>query len=58
MDILITHEMHHSLAMALGSTLLILTAGSNVGFTGRGFWDVTVGSMLRAVGIVCSKALG
>jgi len=49
--------MHHSLARALDSTLLILIAGSSVGFTGRGFWDMAVGCILWAVGIVCSKAL-
>jgi len=50
--------MHHSLARALGSTLLILIAGSNVGFTGRGFWDVAKGSIQWAVGRECSKGLG
>ena len=49
--------MHHSLAWAQSSALLILVAGSNVGFTGRGFCDVAVSCMLWAVGIVCSKAL-
>jgi len=50
--------MHHSLARALGSTLLILIAGSNVGFTGRGFWDVAIGSIQWAVRRECSKGLG
>ena len=49
--------MHHSLARALASTLLIIIAGSNVGFTGRGFWDVAVGSIQWAVGRVCGKGL-
>jgi hypothetical protein len=57
MDIFITHEMHNFLAMAVGSTLLILIAGSNVGFTGRGFWSMAVGCVLGGVGIVCIKAL-
>jgi hypothetical protein len=49
--------MHPSLVRALGSTLLILIAGSNVGFTGIGFWDMAVGCILWAVGIVYSKVL-
>jgi hypothetical protein len=49
--------MHHSLARALGSTLLILIAGSNVGFTGRGFWDMAMGSIRWAVGREYGKGL-
>jgi len=49
--------MHHSVAGAWGSTLLILIAGSNVGYIGKGFWDMAVGCMVWAVGIVCSKTL-
>jgi len=49
--------MHHSLARALGSTLLILIAGSIVGFTGRRFWDMAIGSIQWAVGRECGKGL-
>jgi hypothetical protein len=49
--------MHYSLARSLGSTLLILIAGSNVGFTGRGFWDIAVGSIQCAVGRERGKGL-
>jgi hypothetical protein len=42
----VLNEMHHSVTRALGSTLLILITGSNVGFTGRGFWDMAIGCML------------
>ena len=45
--------MHHSLARALGSTLLILI----VGFTGRRFWDMAIGSIQWAVGRECGKGL-
>jgi len=50
--------MHHSLARSLGSTLLLLIAGSNVGFTGRGFWSMALGSIHWAVGRECGKGLG
>jgi hypothetical protein len=49
--------MHDSLARVLGSTLLILIAGSNIGFTGWGFWDMVVGSIQWAVGRRCGKGL-
>ena len=38
--------------------LFILVAGSHVGFTGRGFWDMAMGSIQGAVGRECSKGLG
>jgi hypothetical protein len=44
-------------ARVLGSTLLILTAGSNVGFTGIGFWSMALGSIQWAVGRECGKGL-
>lgn len=50
--------MRHSLARALGSTLWLLIAGSNVGFTGRGFWSVALRSVHWAVGRECGKDLG
>jgi hypothetical protein len=40
-------------ARALGSTVVLLVAGSHVGFTGRGFWSVALGSIQWAVGRVC-----
>jgi len=43
--------MPHSVARALCSTLLIFIAGSNVGFTGRGFWSM-------ALDRKCAKGLG
>ena len=43
--------MPHSVARALCSTLLIFIAGSNIGFTGRGFWSM-------ALGRKCAKGLG
>jgi len=49
--------MHHSLAGAPGSTLLILIAGSNVRFTGRGFWDMAVGFIKWPVGREYGKGL-
>jgi len=49
--------MHLSLATALGSTLLLLIAGSNVVFTGRGFWSMALGSIQWAVGRVCGNGL-
>jgi hypothetical protein len=49
--------MPHSVARALGLTLLLLIAGSNVGFTGIGFWNVALGSIQWAVGRVCGKGL-
>jgi hypothetical protein len=44
--------MRHSMARALGLTLLLLIAGSNVGF-----WSVALGSIQWAVGKVCGKGL-
>jgi hypothetical protein len=52
-DIFTAHKMPHSVARALGSTLLPLFAGSVVGFTGRGFWTMALGSIQWAVGRVC-----
>jgi len=49
--------MSSSVARSLDSTLLLLTAGSNVGFTGRGFWSMALGSIQWAVGRVCGKGL-
>jgi len=49
--------MSHSVARALGLTLLLLIAGSNVGFTGIGFWSVALGSIQWDVGRVCGKGL-
>ena len=49
--------MPHSVARVLGLTLLLLIAGSNVGFTGIGFWSVALGSIQWAVGRVCGKGL-
>jgi len=43
----------HSVARALGSMLLLLI----VGFTGRGFWSMALGSIHWAVGRVCGKGL-
>jgi len=47
--------MPHSVARGLGSTLLLLIAMSNVGFTGRGFWSMALGSIQWAVGRECGK---
>jgi len=44
-------------ARALGSTVLLLVAGSNVGFTGRGFWSMSLDSIHWAVGRECGKGL-
>ena len=49
--------MPHSVAMALGSTLLLLIAGSNVGFTDRGFWSMALCSIQWAIGRECCKGL-
>jgi len=49
--------MPHSLARALGSTLLLLIAGSNVGFTGGGFWCMALVCLQWAVGRECGKCL-
>ena len=49
--------MPHSVSRALGSILLLLIAGSNVGFTGRGFWSMSLGSKQWAVGRECGKGL-
>jgi len=49
--------MPHSVARALGSTVLLLVVGSNVGFTGRGFGSMSLGSIHWAVGSVCGKGL-
>ena len=49
--------MPHSVARALGPTLLLLVEGSNVGFTGRGFWSMALGLIDWAVGRVCGKGL-
>jgi len=49
--------MPHSVARALGSTLLLLFAGSIVGFNGRGFWTMALGSIQWAVGRECAKGL-
>jgi hypothetical protein len=45
--------MPHSVARALGSTLLLLVAG----FTGRGFCSMALGLIHWAVGRVCGKGL-
>jgi hypothetical protein len=49
--------MPYFVARALGSTLLLLVAESNVEFTGKGFWSMALGSIQWAVGRVCGKGL-
>jgi len=49
--------MTQSVARAVGSTLLLLIARFNVGFTGRGFWSMALGSMQWAVDRECGKGL-
>jgi hypothetical protein len=49
--------MTHSVAKALGSTLLLLIARSNVGYSGRGLWSMALGPIQWAVGRECGKGL-
>jgi hypothetical protein len=56
-DVLNTHKMPSAVARSLGSTLLLLIAGSNVGFTDRGFWSMALGSIQWAVDRECGRGL-
>jgi len=49
--------MHHSVGRAVGSSLMILVPGANIGVTRKLFWDMSLGSLPWGVDIVFGKAL-